>query len=154
MSVSLLALLGLPYNTYTHSWHQFPSYKHVWIFQIVVMKPAAQKQNIPLQPSLSNGEVEGLRSKTCSLDRGILVPVLHRVSCSPMLTLETSPGGKQRGSCWTRRATLPPFCLVSQWRSWRCWGCHRANLESDWKIVKFSKTTGCVTEWSPEVTEK
>lgn len=75
----------------------------------------------------------GSEKETCSPERGFLVPVLYSVSCYPMLTLGTNPGGKRRGSCWTRRATLPPFCPVSLWRSRRCWGCHPANLENDWK---------------------
>lgn len=113
------------------------------------MKTAAQTQTwkIPLKPNLGDGEVEGLRRKLVPWREAFWRQSFIVSSCHPPLTLETNPGGKRRASCWTRRATLPPFCPVSQWRSRRCLGCRPANLVSDWKKKrkkgKFSKTAGC-----------
>lgn len=119
---SFLVSLGLPL-TYINSSKAFIS-----LIQTHLAPPERSHEsnrsetNIPLKPNLGNGEVEGLRRKLVSWREAVFfwAPVLHGVSWSPMLTLGTNPGGKRRGSCWTRRATLPPFCLASRWRSRRC----------------------------------
>lgn len=68
----------------------------------------------------------------------------------PMLIWETNPGEKQRVSCWTRKETLPPFCLASRWRSPRCWGFHPVSLESDrsWDLTGW-RHPRTAWWWSP-----
>lgn len=70
-------------------------------------------------------------------ETGFFTPNSFKVSCFSLLILGRDPGERWRVSCWTRRATLPPFCLGSRWKSRRCWGCRLTNLGSDWK-----KTSG------------
>lgn len=121
---------------------------------MVVMKPAAQKQNIPRKPCLSNGEVEGLRRKLVPwIEAFWFQSFIGSLALPRSLWRQILEGSK--GGVAGRRGR---HSLHFAWRISGGADAAEAAIEQVWRvterIVEVSKVTGCVAESDPEVTEK